>query len=337
MRFSICWTQDDGIYALSSNGFYLESDMNGKRKVVIDLLDNFKSVGDLSVLPMSAIVDENYIYMGHVRLKELNVNTKQTKTLPVGVEIKAMQKIENDVYLATYPWCEMYKYNTITNDVDFLFKAGGIQNRPMDMIYLDESNEIAMASQPFYGKVGGAITFYNLKKDNIRTWLDTVNYYTPTQLTKSKQNREIVYFCVSTRGGGYKCVEKEVNGFYSLNIDSFKSQFIEVGTKEIKAIEATSNGIILLTPKDISLYDEESMRELWKKKFKFLRNNLITFENENLVLVHDKNNIYIINLANGDLIKKETGFNNIRRIIKDRNNKRLFIIDENILLSCNLN
>lgn len=332
IRFSICWREDNKIFALTSNGFYLESDMKGERNAVIDLLYNFKSVGDLSVLPMSIIVDEPYIYMGHVRLKELDVNTNNTKTLPVGVEIKAMLKVENDVYLATYPWCKIYRYNTISGDVDLLIEVGSSQNRPMDMVYLDESNQIAIASQPFYGKVGGAITIYNLDKKNIITWLDTINYYTPTQLAKSKRYRKVLYFSVSVKGGGYISVDKEVNGFYSLNIDNLESHFIEVDTKGIKAIEVTSRGIILLTPKDISLYDEESLTKLWIMKFKFLRNNLVTFESGNLVLVHDKNNIYLINLYNGNIIKKETGFNNIRRIFKDKNNETLFIIDDNILL-----
>lgn len=110
---------------------------------------------------------------GGVELHDL-ANPGATTRIRLAGETKAMTTVGRHVYMATYPSGSIVRHDTKTGRTKVLAVIGNEQNRPGDTAYDARRRLLLVGSSPDYGKVGGALSIFNLDTHQLQVYRNVV-------------------------------------------------------------------------------------------------------------------------------------------------------------------
>jgi outer membrane protein assembly factor BamB len=197
---------DSFIACISAEGVYKETDFRGVVKNTIDLTD----VGFYGpkMLPMFSYASKGMLFFGGKRMAVYDTHSKVVDYKIVPGEPKAIIVSNNTLFTANYTDAKIWGYDMdlvqdsapdFSNESNLIFNIEN-QNRPLEMLSTSKGKELVIATDPYYGEYGSAITLYDT---DTKTKL-TINGITGKQSIKcmvlDKDNPDYLYIGTTIRG-----------------------------------------------------------------------------------------------------------------------------------------
>lgn len=168
------------IYGNTLSGINIHSEF-----VEINLLTNKKTAVDLTAvglpktpaIPVAMMVDNGVAYFSERQLRRFDTRTRTEQYANINGEPKTLCALNGLIYAAHYTKAMLYSYDAanITKG-KLIWLIGNNQNRPLDMSC--DNTIVAIATEPNYGKFGGALSVYNTLTRTKYVWLNIVANHT---------------------------------------------------------------------------------------------------------------------------------------------------------------
>lgn len=251
------------IASVSSEGVYTEMDFKGDVQKKIDLID----VGfhGPKALPMFSYGSNGYLYFGGKRMAIYDTKNMNTIYKIVPGEPKAITVMDNNLYTANYTDAKLWKYDVgqaFDKEINYsdegymLLNIEG-QNRPLVMLPLPNKSQLIIATDPYYGLYGSAISIYNTESKSIETIKNIVGRQSIKCMVLDKDNPNYVYIGTTNRGTYGNNPLNENAHIIKYDIASRKKIFDIIPDKKngiIRSI-AYENGVLyFITENEYNLY-----------------------------------------------------------------------------------
>ena len=98
-------------------------------------------------------------------------------------EAKAMQPVEQSIYLALYPSCAIAEYHVAQDEAEVVATIGENQLRPRDIHYQKATKSVLVGTRPGYGSLGGAVSAYDVISGDLVTHRNVVENQSVRSIT----------------------------------------------------------------------------------------------------------------------------------------------------------
>ncbi len=180
-------------------------DLESKTSQIVELIDAGLSGPD--PVQSMAYGSRGIVHVGgHFSITTHRTTTRGTRTsrrTSVAGEPKQLQVVGGKVYAAMYPSTELLELDADRGRVESLGFVDHDQQRPTDMVYVREQDQLLVSTAPGVGLLKGALTALDRRRRRITVYRDVITDQSVMSLAlDDRRGRRIVYLAGDTWGGG---------------------------------------------------------------------------------------------------------------------------------------
>lgn len=108
-----------------------------------------------------AFFDRDLVSFGHWRMTLTDRYTGHYRQVRIPGEVKAHTIYNGEMFLATYPSAQVYRWRSGEPEPQLLTNIPGTQMRPRAIAMQEDSHQLWVSTRPSYGKFGGNLTAIN--------------------------------------------------------------------------------------------------------------------------------------------------------------------------------